>query len=489
MAGAASFDEFVTTCSARLLRLSYGLTRDHALAEDLLQTALARSWKHWGRIADDPEPYVRRVLVNTHNSWWRRRWTGERPAEYLPDRGHAAPQDRVADRDEVWRALGRLPRQQRAVLVLRYMEDLSEAQIAETLAISPGSVKNYAAKGLAKLRLDPTLRPAPLDRLDLRDTLVERAEPPVGTGRLAGVRTRIREHRRRRLLAVGAVCVVVLALVLGYLTAPGWRPESLPPGSPRSIGFPDYHDGYHLLTAHAAPLSDQPASFTWIPSEKPFAVFPSCQANTDDVSAMLSVLVNGHPVTSVSCHTGALNLAAWREPTPESVGISPGVPAVVTYSITEVLASTRNSAPPLSWKYGDKLPIRGSMSVAIGEPVPFERYPLPPRPRTLTELTTLDNRPTVASVTAGGQHSATFAMPSGPFTVRTQAQTPGTLRIAINGIPVKAMTWWNYDSMTVRVEVEAGKGPFAGSGIEPGSTVTVTVESEHMTGDWYVRVG
>src|SRR5688500_11911556 len=148
MADALTFEEFVATRSPAFLRLAYGLTRNHAHAEDLLQTALARTWPAWKKISGDPEPYVRRVLVNTHNSWWRRRWNGERATEDLPETTTGHPQSTVDDRDEVWRALARLPKRQRAVLVLRFFEDLSEAQIAETLSMSPGTVKSYAAKGL-----------------------------------------------------------------------------------------------------------------------------------------------------------------------------------------------------------------------------------------------------------------------------------------------------------------------------------------------------
>jgi RNA polymerase sigma-70 factor (sigma-E family) len=155
------FDEFVLVRSPRLLRSAYLLTRDWAAAEDLLQTALTKAWFVWRRMQGDPEPYVRRILYNTYASWWRRRWTGEHPVSTVPEgRAHHDSQSEVAERDEVWQALGRLPKRQRAVLVLRYFEDLSEAEIAETLEISVGTVKSQAAKALARLRLDETLRPA-----------------------------------------------------------------------------------------------------------------------------------------------------------------------------------------------------------------------------------------------------------------------------------------------------------------------------------------
>ncbi|MFG3578247.1 SigE family RNA polymerase sigma factor [Micromonospora chersina] len=152
------FDEFVATRSPRLLRTAFLLTRDWALAEDLLQTALARAWEAWRRIEGDPEPYVRRIIVNANASWWRRRWRGEVPTADLPE--VAAEADRYSgldDRDRLWRALGRLPRRQRAVLVLRYFDDLSDAEIAEVLHCSVGTVKSQASRAVAKLRLDETL--------------------------------------------------------------------------------------------------------------------------------------------------------------------------------------------------------------------------------------------------------------------------------------------------------------------------------------------
>jgi RNA polymerase sigma-70 factor (sigma-E family) len=154
------FDEFVVSRSPRLLRTAYLLTHDWTQAEDLLQTALARAWEAWRRIQGDPEPYVRRILVNAYASWWRRKWNGERPTAELPEPppgGH--PQTRVDDRDQVWQALRRLPKRQRAVLVLRYFEDLSEVEIAEALGCSVGTVKSQASRALAKLRLDRTLLP------------------------------------------------------------------------------------------------------------------------------------------------------------------------------------------------------------------------------------------------------------------------------------------------------------------------------------------
>lgn len=147
------FDEFVAARSGALLRTAYLLTRDHALAEDLLQTALTKAWFSWGRIDGNHESYVRKILVNTYSSWWRRKWNGEHATDELPE---AAATDQHADTD-LWTALGRLPRRQRAVVVLRYFDDLTEAETARLLGCSVGTVKSQTAKAFAKLRIDPAL--------------------------------------------------------------------------------------------------------------------------------------------------------------------------------------------------------------------------------------------------------------------------------------------------------------------------------------------
>lgn len=153
------FTEFVTGRSPALLRSAWLLTGDAARAEDLLQTALASAWRRWGRI-DDPESYVRRTLFTTYLTWWRRRWRAEVPASTPPERpaggDHAAE---TANRDAVRRALARLSRQQRAVVVLRFVEDLSVADTAALLGCSAATVKVQSGRALATLRADPTLKP------------------------------------------------------------------------------------------------------------------------------------------------------------------------------------------------------------------------------------------------------------------------------------------------------------------------------------------
>lgn len=164
MAKDVEFEAFVASRSAALLRTAYLLVRDRGLAEDLLQTALTKSWFAWDRIHGDPEPYVRRVLVTTQYSWWRRRWTGELPSADVPETaGSSDTEVSAAASLDLWEAIGRLPRRQRTVVVLRYFDDMTEAHTAQLLGCSVGTVKSHCAKALAKLRVDAALEPAAND--------------------------------------------------------------------------------------------------------------------------------------------------------------------------------------------------------------------------------------------------------------------------------------------------------------------------------------
>ena len=145
-----SFEEYVVARRSALLRTAYLLTGSHADAEDLVQTALIKCVPVWKRIADRPEPYVRQVLVRESISRWRRRRWRETSVDDVPDGAVAEPD--VAGRVALHQALGALPPRQRAVIVLRYYEDLTERETASVLGIAVGTVKSQARDGLARLR-------------------------------------------------------------------------------------------------------------------------------------------------------------------------------------------------------------------------------------------------------------------------------------------------------------------------------------------------
>jgi RNA polymerase sigma-70 factor (sigma-E family) len=149
------FHDFVVGQWHALLRTAYLLTGDRGEAEDLVQSALVRVHRNWQRIErrDAPAVYARRVLVNLNASIWRRRRLREQPTEQLPELPDADATEAHALRDELRRACLRLPPRQRAVLVLRYFEDLTEADTAATLGISVGAVKSQTSRGLDRLRV------------------------------------------------------------------------------------------------------------------------------------------------------------------------------------------------------------------------------------------------------------------------------------------------------------------------------------------------
>jgi len=148
-----TFAAFVRARWSRLVRLAYSLTLDVGRAEDLVQESLAKMWPVWPRVRDgNPEAYVRRTIVNGAISAARRRWRAEEPRWDVPEVAIESGADQVDLRDLISRELAGLSALQRAVVVLRYAEDLSEQQVAEHLGVSPGTVKTHASRGLARLR-------------------------------------------------------------------------------------------------------------------------------------------------------------------------------------------------------------------------------------------------------------------------------------------------------------------------------------------------
>lgn len=150
-------DDFASYMAARqpaLLRTAYLLTGNRADAEDLVQTALAKLYLSWHRVQrrDSVDAYVRRIMVNENASLWRRPFKRrETPTDELPEQAGAAPE--YDDRSQLlWSFVQTLPRKQRAVVVLRYYEELSEAEVADVLGISVGTVKSQASRALAGLR-------------------------------------------------------------------------------------------------------------------------------------------------------------------------------------------------------------------------------------------------------------------------------------------------------------------------------------------------
>ncbi|BCJ74414.1 RNA polymerase sigma-E factor [Catellatospora sp. IY07-71] len=153
------FDAYVVAAWPRLVRSAWLLTGDWHKAEDLVQTVLARAYGRWARIRDDaPDAYLRAMLATTFLTWWRRKWRAEVPTETLPERAGADALSPLDTQRVVRAALLSLPQQQRAVLMLRFHADLTEAATAAALGISVGTVKSYTARALTTLRGHAALR-------------------------------------------------------------------------------------------------------------------------------------------------------------------------------------------------------------------------------------------------------------------------------------------------------------------------------------------
>lgn len=158
-----SFASYVKARQTVLLRTARSLTANPSDAEDLLQTALTKTYVAWERIEDHRalDGYVRRALLNTRTSQWRKRKVDEFATDEIPEPecvpGEDDPAEQQALHDAMWRAIMKLPARQRAMVVLRYYEDLSEVQTAEVLGVSVGTVKSAVSRALGKLREDPEL--------------------------------------------------------------------------------------------------------------------------------------------------------------------------------------------------------------------------------------------------------------------------------------------------------------------------------------------
>jgi RNA polymerase sigma-70 factor (sigma-E family) len=160
----SSFSSYVRARGPVLLRTARSLTANPSDAEDLLQTALTKTYVAWERIEDHRalDGYVRRALLNTRTSQWRKRKVDEFACDELPEPETVPapdPAEQQVLHDAMWRAVMKLPDRQRAMVVLRYYEDLSEAQTAEVLGVSVGTVKSAVSRALGKLREDPELSP------------------------------------------------------------------------------------------------------------------------------------------------------------------------------------------------------------------------------------------------------------------------------------------------------------------------------------------
>ncbi|PKH43868.1 SigE family RNA polymerase sigma factor [Nocardioides alpinus] len=271
----ADFSAYMSARQPALYRTAYLLAGDHAAAEDLLQNAFAKLYLSWDRIRDRGalDGWVRRVIVNEHNSLWRRAWKRrEHSTDTLPESGtHDTYDDGRGG--ALWSYVQTLPPRQRSVVVLRYYEELTEAETADLLGISVGTVKSQTSRALAGLRaraprsLDPHESSPPRDRRrpmthtsledEVRDALHRRVDPlrraPLT---VTDVRRRARRVQRRRRIAAGAAVAAALAVAVPVglaMNGPAQR-NGIEPATPHSPSI----TGTVTIDPRSAPIGGGP---------------------------------------------------------------------------------------------------------------------------------------------------------------------------------------------------------------------------------------
>jgi hypothetical protein len=310
---------------------------------------------------------------------------------------------------------------------------------------------------------------------DLRELMQERSTidaSVAGAVRLGQIRQRIaRIRRRRQVTAVAGLAVVVLAGAALANLAPGRGapPEPAGPAADLIDGFPEYDAGGRVVATEVAHFPERTLSLTLVPTTLNLLIATRCEPS----SVSIEVAANGHTMFSGGCGETPSMHRFGDDATQmyQGYGLEIGRPATFTITV----------AGPL--------PAEGEYALAVAEAVPFADYPLPPRPEVLFPLT-LDNgnrsdRPVQARLdSVPGNPLVPVALTviyRDGLEGQIAAQTPGFLRVSVNGTPVVTHQAWNYlaEPMTFWFEVPD---------IPEGTTVTVTVEPEHVTGAWALIV-
>jgi hypothetical protein len=327
--------------------------------------------------------------------------------------------------------------------------------------MAPGTVKSYAAKGLAQLRQDPTLLAS----------LPGTPAAPEGNERLTGVNERIRQRRRTRAITVVAAIVILVALLFG--TSPVIDRLSLKPEPAGPAGFPLHLSGDRVVAGQRASFAQihTGSGFFWSPSTLDTNLYIRCDHESPSTWVKIDIEINRVRFDGTTCDEKQAFTSTVRVKLDEQklrqAGVQEGRPVevILTYFATRGL-----------------LPDKGMVAVGIGETVPWDQYPFPKRPN---RLPALDRK---AAQRLGGTllqaNGAQTAQLDGRarYAFSAQSQTPGLLRIRMGGREVTTLGWWDYKGG--RQEwVMPTPAPFGGN-----DAATLTVTPEHMTGDWILVV-
>jgi RNA polymerase sigma-70 factor (sigma-E family) len=527
VAGGRDFADFVVARGPSLHRTALLLTHQGQAAQDLVQIALAKAWRSWAQIGENPEAEVRRIMINEFASSRRWRWRGELPE--LPTL-QGVDDDRVDDDggDEavsmhqvLMAALTILPRRQRAVVVLRFFHGYPEEATAEALGVKVSTVKSQTVKALAALRVFEELRQgaapdlsdsaqagdAPLKRTlhDLRVALREQADAaacPDIEALVAGARLGVAASRRRRFGVLGATTVAIL-VVGGVIATTRPTHQAVPPTAglgPFTVslggdGFPVYSPGMKRLIVLDAPMLEQMNGSISVPTTagRQLAVAMMCTPadNADRVVEWANRMYADFTIAGARGDNPACSgplLQAYA-----NIGTATSAKTTV---LADVMIDHKSlPAPGLLFK-------DARIHVAIYESVPWQDYPFPPRPADLESNAQYawaglpgTVRVLGPTTTQEANKPLTFTQPSGPnLSLNLQVRAPGRMRVLVNGkdiservgptlTPDKFIAFWGYGVTGMDIPLDAD------SATKPDAPVTVTIDPQDFQGtDWRIVV-
>ncbi|MFC0029709.1 hypothetical protein ACFFMM_09260 [Micromonospora chaiyaphumensis] len=333
---------------------------------------------------------------------------------------------------------------------------------------------------------------------DLKEVLDERSGDPadqlVHHLRLRGVQAKVVARRRRRIVAWATCAVVALVGIAVAAVMPGLRTNVTPtpadsPSPVRTVeGFPEYARGTRVVAAKSAAFPARRIELTIVPTTLDLVIFTRCDGTGDNVKPDERVSVNGHFLYGLGCG-GASRQMSW-----EGRDMAVGKPATFVMTITGAKRYDGTDMVPAA------IPDGGTFGLAIGVRIPFDQYPLPPRPsgplaplpRTLMAGCTEALCPDAVIIRSDpsdpkrpAKRTVTWKTPD---SVEMLAQTPGLLHVRVNGVEITTGEWWDYEVNTVGRfgDLSSGWKREFGLDLRPGDPVTIEVEPEYVTGAWQV---
>ncbi|MFD9700081.1 hypothetical protein [Lentzea sp. NPDC059081] len=311
---------------------------------------------------------------------------------------------------------------------------------------------------------------------DLTEVLRDRAEVADASheARMAGVRARVSATRARRAVA-GVACVVLAVVGIVYATLP--RPQALPEPAVPPRSLPEYQQGTKLIGQAWGDLPTTTITLRFVPKSLDLWVFTRCDAGPD-TALLMDNSVNGHSIADQNTCGGAGRPVDW------SGIVVPGQPAVLTMTVTgKQFFDESNQLQSLP------LPDKGSFAVGVGEAVPVDEYPLPPRPQTLATFPPQPGREPEFELRSDpsdpvARKELTVRWP-GRSSLRAQMNTPGKVRVLVNDVQVIDISNWGYGVYQQEISpTDWERGP----NFAEGQTVRITVIPERVTGDWLVTL-